>query len=115
MGSEKSFDSFLGIETIAETAFGDMDVCLPVNEEDNNYEVTYYNDLVTMFDEISMEPEDTLVDFGCGLGRVLFYCNSRHYCRTVGIENNARVYDRLLTNAASYQSKIGRASCRERV
>ena len=42
MGSEKSFDSFLGIETIAETAFGDMDVCLPVNEEDNNYEVTYY-------------------------------------------------------------------------
>ena len=55
MGSEKSFDSFLGIETIAETAFGDMDVCLPVNEEDNNYEVTYYNDLVTMFDEISME------------------------------------------------------------
>lgn len=72
MGSEKSFDSFLGIETIAETAFGDMDVCLPVNEEDNNYEVTYYNDLVTMFDEISMEPEDTLVDFGCGLGRVLF-------------------------------------------
>ena len=102
MGSEKSFDSFLGIETIAETAFGDMDVCLPVNEEDNNYEVTYYNDLVTMFDEISMEPEDTLVDFGCGLGRVLFYCNSRHYCRTVGIENNARVYDRLLTNAASY-------------
>lgn len=106
MGSEKSFDSFLGIETIAETAFGDMDVCLPVNEEDNNYEVTYYNDLVTMFDEISMEPEDTLVDFGCGLGRVLFYCNSRHYCRTVGIENNARVYDRLLTNAASYQSKF---------
>ena len=102
MGSEKSFDSFLGTETIAETAFGDMDVCLPVNEEDNNYEVTYYNDLVTMFDEISMEPEDTLVDFGCGLGRVLFYCNSRHYCRTVGIENNARVYDRLLTNAASY-------------
>ena len=106
MGSEKSFDSFLGIETIAETTFGDMDVCLPVNEEDNNYEVTYYNDLVTMFDEISMEPEDTLVDFGCGLGRVLFYCNSRHYCRTVGIENNARVYDRLLTNAASYQSKF---------
>ena len=67
MGSEKSFDSFLGIETIAETVFGDMKVCLPVNEEDNNYEVTYYNDLVTMFDEISMEPEDTLVDFGCGL------------------------------------------------
>ena len=45
MGSEKSFDSFLGIETIAETVFGDMDACLPVNEEDNNYEVTYYNEL----------------------------------------------------------------------
>ena len=72
MGSEKSFDSFLGIETIAETAFGDMDVCLPVNEEDNNYEVTYYNDLVTMFDEISMEPEDTLVILAVDLAECFF-------------------------------------------
>lgn len=105
MGNEKSFDSFLGIDTMQEQKNAD-EAFLPVNEGDNNYEVTYYEDLVTLFNQVSMEPEDTLVDYGCGLGRVLFYCNSRHYCRTVGIENNSGIFHRLLANAKCYQSKF---------
>lgn len=90
MKNEKMFDDFLGINTTE------------VPEE----MATYYQDLLTLFDEVSLEPEDTLVDFGCGLGRVLFYCNSRHYCKTTGIENDMALYGKLLDNAKGYQSKF---------
>ena len=102
MNNEEAFDSFLCINTIQKEG----EEQAPVNDGDSSYEVTYYRDLVTMFNRIEIEPEDTLVDFGCGLGRVLFYCNSRHYCKTVGIENNSVLFNRLLENAAGYQKKF---------
>ncbi len=105
MEMEEAFDDFLGINT-EPTSAGALKEATPVNEGDSIYEVTYYRDLVTLFDEISIEPEDTLVDFGCGLGRVLFYCNSRHYCKTVGVENNTSLYDGLIENAGKYQKKF---------
>lgn len=102
MNNEEEFDDFLCIKTVQ----GTENETAPVNEGDSSYEVTYYRDLVTMFDRVKIEPEDTIVDFGCGLGRVLFYCNSRHYCKTVGIENNKQLFDGLLANAANYQKKF---------
>lgn len=86
MDDEKAFDDFLSIDTT---------LCIGAEqptEENNIYQATYYRDLVTLFNAVSMEPEDTLVDFGCGLGRVLFYGNSRHYCRATGIEADADIY-----------------------
>lgn len=80
MDDEKAFDDFLSIDTT---------LCIGAEqptEENNIYQATYYRDLVTLFNAVSMEPEDTLVDFGCGLGRVLFYGTSMHYCRATGIE-----------------------------
>ncbi len=102
MNNEEAFDSFLCINTIQKEG----EEQAPVNDGDSSYEVTYYRDLVTMFNHIEIEPEDTLVDFGCGLGRVLFYCNSRHYCKTVGIENNSVLFNGLLENATGYQKKF---------
>ncbi len=101
MSNEKQFDEFLNINTLVESENFD-----PVNDGDSLYEVTYYNDLVTVFNAVEMEPEDTLVDYGCGLGRVLFYANSRHYCNCVGIENNADIFKRLMKNVSAYQSKF---------
>lgn len=105
MKNEKMFDGFLGISTIQANiaSVGDMQT---EDNENHLYQATYYKDLITMFDEISIEPEDTLVDFGCGLGRVLFYCNSRHYCRTTGVENNPELYEKLLDNAKCYQRRF---------
>ena len=97
MKGEKAFDDFLSIDTMECTQ-----AQKPIGEN-NAYQATYYRDLVTIFNAVPMEPEDTLVDFGCGLGRVLFYGNSRHYCRTTGIEADSQIYDRLMTNAAGYQ------------
>lgn len=107
MQNEKMFDSFLGICTIEEREEAHIQQVVNIeNPENNIYQATYYQDLITLFNEISLEPEDTLVDFGCGLGRVLFYCNSRHYCNTIGIENDSVLYDKLLDNAKDYQSKF---------
>lgn len=100
MKGEKAFDDFLSIDTMECTQ-----AQKPVGEN-NAYQATYYRDLVTIFNAVPMEPEDTLVDFGCGLGRVLFYSNSRHYCRTTGIEADSQIYDRLMTNAAGYQKRF---------
>ena len=100
MDDEKAFDDFLSIDTT---------LCIgeeQPTEENNIYQATYYRDLVTLFNAVSMEQEDTLVDFGCGLGRVLFYGNSRHYCRATGIEADADIYEKLLENAAGYQSRF---------
>ena len=72
MGGEKAFDDFLSIDT-TECVGAEQ-----LSDDNNIYQATYYRDLVTIFDAVSMDPEDTLVDFGCGLGRVLFYGNSRH-------------------------------------
>lgn len=100
---DKAFDDFLGIDTMEGAADG-MQSMPP--DGNSIYQATYYRDLVTLFDEVSMEPEDTLVDFGCGLGRVLFYGNSRHYCKTTGIELDSDIYNRLLANAVGYQSRF---------
>ena len=100
MDNEKEFDEFLGVSTMEH-----IGAEVP-GEENNIYQATYYRDLVTLFNKVSMEPEDTLVDMGCGLGRVLFYGNSRHYCRTKGIEVDPEIYASLMGNVSSYQSKF---------
>ena len=54
MNGDKAFDDFLSIDTME---------CIGAERptEDNNiYQATYYRDLVTIFDMVSMEPEDTL-------------------------------------------------------
>jgi len=63
------------------------------DEEDYHiYEPSSYSALVSLFDEIQLNPQDIVVDFGCGLGRVLFYCNQRFWCRVKGIEIDEEVY-----------------------
>ncbi len=101
MDNERQFDEFLGINT-----FSGMSESITEENGDNLYQATYYKDLITIFNEVSLEPEDVLVDFGCGLGRVLFYGNSRHYCRTVGIEKDSQIFEELLANRDMYQSKF---------
>ena len=55
MNGDKAFDDFLSIDTME---------CIGAERptEDNNiYQATYYRDLVTIFDMVSMEPEDIFV------------------------------------------------------
>lgn len=98
---DKQFDDFLCIRTMEDMV---EDIEQKLDETgDSLYQATYYKDLVKLFNEVPMEPEDTLVDYGCGLGRVLFYANNRHYCKTTGIEGNADIYGKLMENVKGYQ------------
>lgn len=100
MNQEKIHERFLGIATTGKIyTFND-------NADYNIYEPTSYSGLVSLFEESELNPTDKLVDFGCGLGRVMFYCNQRFLCRVTGIEADEKVYEKLLDNKAYYCSRF---------
>lgn len=96
MFKEEEYEEFLGIDT----AEADTDV--PAEGKYSIYEATHYNGLIRIFSELVLTPYDTIVDFGCGLGRVLFYCNQLYMCHITGVEYDKAVYDRLQENAEDY-------------
>ncbi len=100
MDQEKIHEGFLGIATKGKVyTFND-------HEEYNIYEPTSYSGLMALFEEFELKSTDKLVDFGCGLGRVLFYCNQRFLCRVTGIEADKELYQKLLDNKAYYSNRF---------
>lgn len=104
MDREDEFEQFLGIST-KETA-GDMSSASHIPEKYSIYEASEYAGLTDIFDVVELKPSDTLVDFGCGLGRVLFYCNHRYMCGVTGVEYDRDIYDRLTQNAEYYHKRF---------
>lgn len=96
MINENEFEEFLGIQTIEDETDKDE------NAKYSVYEATHYKGLIDIFKEIILTPYDTLVDFGCGLGRVLFYCNHQYMCHVTGVEYDKDIYDKLQENAECY-------------
>ncbi|MBE5944442.1 MAG: SAM-dependent methyltransferase [Lachnospiraceae bacterium] len=101
MTGDKEFEEFLGIGTLEEV----------INSGERTgkysiYEATHYKGLIRIFEETTLTPYDTLVDFGCGLGRVLFYCNHKYMCGVTGIEYNSDIYKRLCKNAEDYYKRF---------
>lgn len=68
----------------------------------HRYEPTSYEILDLLFDEYMLTPQDTLVDYGCGKGRLNFYVNSRFHCDTVGIEINDAYYQDAINNLNTF-------------
>lgn len=103
MDKETQYEQFLGIKTNDETI-------IPGNTRKlkySLYEASEYEGLEQIFELIKLSPEDTIVDFGCGMGRVLFFCNQRFFCKVKGIEYDRKIYDRLLDNAEFYHVRFG--------
>lgn len=65
-------------------------------------EATFYSDLVELFDNLKLTKDDTLVDLGSGLGRVLFLSNHLFENFAKGIELRRRVHKKSLRNLQSY-------------
>ncbi len=97
MINEKEFEDFLGINTIEEKTDSSN-----IQGKYSIYEATHYDGLIDIFKEVIMTPYDTLVDFGCGLGRVLFYCNQQYMCKVTGVEYDKDIYDKLQDNVEDY-------------
>lgn len=90
----------------------DESLCIRTNgiQSDNNhsyfnhrYEPTSYQFLDYLFNEHILSPNDTLIDFGCGKGRLNFYVNYRFQCNTKGIELNTAYYKEALQNLIAYK------------
>lgn len=104
MDREEQYEYFLGIRT------SEKELPCPQNYSMPGayavYEASEYEGLIQIFDTLTLQPQDTLVDFGCGLGRVLFYCNHKFRCGVTGVEYDHDIYERLLDNAEYYHVRF---------
>ncbi|NFO15252.1 methyltransferase [Clostridium botulinum] len=71
----------------------------------NRYEPTDYQALNKLFEEYKLNNTDSVVDFGCGKGRLNFYLNYLFKCNVTGIEMNKYFYKQALINKKYYLEK----------
>ena len=62
------------------------------------YEPTDYPVLARLCESGYIGKNNTLVDYGCGKGRVDFFVAFHTKCHAIGIEYNPRLYERALQN-----------------
>lgn len=62
------------------------------------YEPTPYSVLERLANNGLIRKKDTVLDYGCGKGRVDFFLSYQTKAHTIGIEYDARIYHRLLEN-----------------
>ena len=62
------------------------------------YEPTPYCVLERLADSGYLRKGNTLLDYGCGKGRVEFFLSWQTRCRTIGIEYDERIYEKAVEN-----------------
>ncbi|QPC45703.1 class I SAM-dependent methyltransferase [Mangrovibacillus cuniculi] len=72
------------------------------NRHHHRYEATPYGALDLLFSTISIRPNETFVDVGCGKGRTLFFVVERFGCKGIGIEMDDHFYRECLLNKESF-------------
>ena len=72
------------------------------NHHLNRYEPTSYEHLEQLHHVFPLQPHDTVVDFGCGLGRLSFYFHHRYHCGTFGLDFNTRLIEQANQNLTQY-------------
>ncbi len=98
---EKQYEHFFGVKT------DDEEVLFTKEKRKYSvYEASEYQGLQNIFDLVHLKPQDTLVDFGCGMGRVLFFCNQRFMCNVKGIEYNLEIFNKLEDNCEFYHVRF---------
>ncbi|HWK21462.1 MAG TPA: methyltransferase [Ureibacillus sp.] len=87
------------------------------NKSENNhsihyhpYEPTPYSALEVLFQHYEVTPNDHIVDFGCGKGRLNFYLHYTFQVPVVGIEMNPLFFQAGMKNRESYLKKTHRNS-----
>lgn len=96
---EKYFDDLLNIYTRGDQKgfYGSLHY--------HRYEPTPYGALEVLFDQYKLKSSDSVVDFGCGKGRLNFYINYLFHSTVVGIEMNESFYEEAIDNRRDYLKK----------
>src|SRR5690625_4393353 len=76
----------------------------------NRYEATPYVALDELFKVYKIDKNDSLVDFGCGRGRTMFYIHHHFHIPVTGIEANDKTFEEALSNKSSYRHIAGHIS-----
>ena len=71
----------------------------------NRYEPTSYLALNELFKNFNISSADSIIDFGCGKGRLNFYAHYNFGAHVTGIEMNTFYYKEALENTSSYFKK----------
>lgn len=69
------------------------------------YEPTSYSVLERLCESGFVGPEDVLLDYGCGMGRVPIYLNNQIGCRAIGVEMVEEFYEKACENGRKYKRK----------
>ncbi|MGL4570414.1 MAG: class I SAM-dependent methyltransferase [Clostridium sp.] len=71
----------------------------------NRYEPTSYEALNTLFEQYTINNSDSILDFGCGKGRLNFYIHYYFNASVTGIEMDNYFYHEAMENRADYFKK----------
>ena len=69
------------------------------------YEPTPYSVLERLGKSGYILPEDMIIDYGCGKGRVSFFLNQEVGCHTIGVEYDEKLYLKAKDNEASFHKR----------
>ena len=89
--SEEKWDSLLHIQTTGRDDSHSDQYRYP-------YEPTPYSVLERLANSGYIRKENTLLDYGCGKGRVEFFLSWQTRCRSIGIEYDERIYRKAVEN-----------------
>ena len=94
---EKFYDKLLNINTIGNQNWN------KTSTHNHPYEPTLYMALEELFENYKLSKDDYIVDFGCGMGRLIFYINHYFHSYATGVEINERYYEEALINKINYE------------
>ena len=97
--NEQYFETLLNIKTSGKQDLDETSIHY------NRYEPTEYSSLDKFFKEYKLNSNDSIVDFGCGKGRLNFYINHFFDLTVTGIEMNHYFYKEALNNKTNYLAK----------
>ena len=99
MNNEKSWDKLLQIKTCGRDDTN-------ADEHHHPYEPTPYSVLERIAESGFFRPEDLVLDYGCGKGRVGFFLSYRTRARTIGIEYDPHIFEDALENRNTTISRV---------
>lgn len=97
--NEQDYETLLNIKTSGKQDLDETSIHY------NRYEPTEYSALDKLFKEYKITDKDSIIDFGCGKGRLNFYINYFFDSNVTGIEMNHYFYEESLHNRTNYLSK----------
>ena len=97
--NEQYYEKLLNIKTSGEQKIFNESIHY------NRYEPTAYAALEVLSKNYTFMDADSIVDFGCGKGRLNFYINHFFQSNVTGIEMNSFFYQEALENKKAYFKK----------